>query len=76
MDINIGGLLGLLIFVIIVVAVAALILWLVQSYLPEVYPPARIIVGVIVLLAILIRVAAFFGIAAAAPVPWISAVSG
>jgi hypothetical protein len=63
---NVGGLLGLLIFVIIVVAIAALILWVVQYFLPEVYPPARIIVGVVALVAILIRVAAFFGVAVAA----------
>ena len=63
---NTGGLLGLLIFVIIVVAIAALILWVVQYFLPEVYPPARIIVGVVALVAILIRVAAFFGVAVAA----------
>ena len=63
---NVGGLLGLLIFVIIVVALAALILWVVQYFLPEVYPPARIVVGVVALVAILIRVAAFFGVAVAA----------
>jgi hypothetical protein len=63
---NTAGLLGLLIFIVIVVAVAALILWCVQYFLPEVYPPARIIVGVIALLAILIKVAAFFGVAVAA----------
>jgi hypothetical protein len=63
---NVGGLLGLLIFVIIVVAIAALILWVVQYFLPEVYPPARIVVGVVALVAILIRVAAFFGVAVAA----------
>jgi hypothetical protein len=75
MDINIGGLLGLLIFIVIVVAIAACILWAIQYFLPEVYPPARIIVGVIALIAILIRVAAFFGVAVAA-VQWMPAVSG
>jgi hypothetical protein len=63
---NTGGLLGLLIFIIIVVAIAALVLWVVQYFLPEVYPPARIVVGVVALVAILIRVAAFFGVAVAA----------
>jgi len=63
---NTGGLLGLLIFIIAVVAIAALILWCVQYFLPEIYPPARIIVGVVALVAILIRVAAFFGVAVAA----------
>ena len=63
---NTAGLLGLLIFIIIVVAIAALVLWVVQYFLPEVYPPARIVVGVIALVAILIRVAAFFGVAVAA----------
>lgn len=61
-----GGLLGLLIFIIVVVAIAALILWAVQYFLPEIYPPARIIVGVVALIAILLRVAGFFGIAVAA----------
>jgi hypothetical protein len=63
---NTAGLLGLLIFIVVVVAVAALILWCVQYFLPEVYPPARIVVGVVALLAILIKVAAFFGVAVAA----------
>lgn len=61
-----GGLLGLLIFVVVVVAIAAFILWAVQYFLPEVYPPARIVVGVIALIAILLKVAAFFGVAVAA----------
>lgn len=65
MSINVGGLLGLLIFLVIVVAVAWLILWAVQQFLPEVYPPARIIVGVLALIAILIKVAGFFGVSAA-----------
>ena len=59
MDMNAGGLIGLLIFIIIVFAVAWLIIWAVQQFLPELYPPARIIVGVIALIAILIRVAAY-----------------
>lgn len=64
---NTAGLLGLLIFIIIVVAVAFLVLWCVRQFLPEVAEPARIIVGVIALVAILIKLAAFFGIAVAAP---------
>jgi hypothetical protein len=63
---NTAGLLGLLIFIVVVVAVAALILWCVQYFLPEVYPPARIVVGVVALIAILLKVAAFFGVAVAA----------
>lgn len=59
----IGGLLGLLIYVIIVLVVAWLVIWCVQRLLPEFYPPARVIVGVIALLAILIRVAGFLGVA-------------
>jgi hypothetical protein len=66
MDINAGGLIGLLIFIIIVFAIAWLIIWCVQQFLPELYPPARIIVGVIAIIAILIRVAAYFGVAVAA----------
>jgi hypothetical protein len=63
---NAGGLLGLLIFIIVVFAIAWLIIWAVQQFLPELYPPVRIIVGVVALIAILIRVAAYFGIAVAA----------
>lgn len=62
MDLHVSGLLGILIAIIIIVAVAWLILWCVQHFLPEVYPPARIIVGVIALIAILYKLAAFFGV--------------
>jgi hypothetical protein len=66
MNVNAGGLLGLLIFIIVVFAIAWLIIWCVQQFLPELYPPARLIVGVIALIAILIRVATYFGVAIAA----------
>lgn len=62
MNIPVSGLLGILIAIIIIVAVAYLILWCVQKFLPEVYQPARIIVGVIALIAILYKLAAFFGV--------------
>jgi Co/Zn/Cd efflux system component len=48
------ALLSFLIFVIVVVVVAAIALWAVQRFFPEVYPPARLIVGAVALIAILI----------------------
>lgn len=42
-----------LIFVIIVCVVAAIALWAVQRFFPEVYLPARLIVGAVALIAIL-----------------------
>jgi len=50
----IEGLIGLLIWLVIVVVVAALILWAVRSFLPELYQPARLIVGGVVLIVILL----------------------
>jgi hypothetical protein len=47
------SLLGFLIFLICVVVVAAIILWAVGRFMPEVYPPARLIVGAVALIVIL-----------------------
>jgi hypothetical protein len=47
------ALLSFLIFVIIVIVVAMIALWAVQKFFPEVYPPARMIVGACALIAIL-----------------------
>lgn len=55
------GWVDLLITLIIICAVAWLLLWAVQRFLPEVYQPARIVVGVIALIAILIRLAPLLG---------------
>lgn len=50
-----AALVAFLIFVIIVVIVAAIILWCVSHFFPEVYPPARLIVGGCALIAILMK---------------------
>jgi Co/Zn/Cd efflux system component len=46
-------LLGFLILVIVVCVVAAIVLWAVQRFFPEVYPPARLLVGAVALIVIL-----------------------
>lgn len=46
-------LLGFLILVIVVVVVAAIVLWAVGRFMPEVYPPARLIVGAVAIVVIL-----------------------
>lgn len=48
-------LLAVLIPIIIILAVALLILWVVQQFFPEFYPPARIVVGAVALVAILTK---------------------
>ena len=47
------ALVGFLIWVIIVCVVAAIVLWSVKHFFPEVYPPARLLVGAVALIAIL-----------------------
>lgn len=47
------ALVSFLIFVIIVVVIAAIVLWAVQRFFPEVYPPARLLVGAVALIAVL-----------------------
>lgn len=47
------ALLSFVILVIVVVIVAAIVLWAVGRFMPEVYPPARMIVGGIALIVIL-----------------------
>ena len=42
-----------LIYIIIICVITAIVLWAVQRFVPEVYPPARLIVGAIALIAIL-----------------------
>lgn len=46
-------LLSFLILVIIVIVIAAIVLWAVQRFMPEAYPPARLIVGAVAIIAIL-----------------------
>jgi hypothetical protein len=48
-----------LIFLIGALLVAGLILWAVKRFFPDVYEPARLIVGGLVLLAILIKLKPF-----------------
>jgi len=47
------ALLGFLILVIVICVVAAIVMWAVSKFFPEVYPPARLIVGAVALIAIL-----------------------
>lgn len=47
------ALVSFLIFVIVVCVIAAIVLWAVARFFPEVYPPARLIVGAVALIAIL-----------------------
>jgi Co/Zn/Cd efflux system component len=47
------ALVSFLIFVIIVCVIAAIVLWAVQRFFPEIFPPARLIVGAVALIAIL-----------------------
>ena len=51
-----AALVSFLIFVIIICVVAAIVLWAVQRFFPEIYPPARMIVGAVALIAILYAV--------------------
>ena len=56
-----AGLAALLVPLIIIVGVALLILWAVKQFFPEFYEPARIIVGIVVLCAILIKLVPLLG---------------
>lgn len=47
------ALLGFLIFLIVVVVIAAIILWAVGRFMPEAYQPARLIVGAVAIIALL-----------------------
>ena len=49
-----AALVSFLIFLIVVVVIAAIVLWAVQRFFPEVYPPARLVVGAVALIAILL----------------------
>jgi hypothetical protein len=50
-----GELFDFLIFLIGAVLVAMLILWCVKRFFPDVYSPARYIVGALVLIALLVK---------------------
>lgn len=47
-------LISFLIFLLVVVGIGLLILWAVRQFLPEAYQPARLVVGVIVLVVLLV----------------------
>ncbi len=49
------ALLTFLIAIIIICVIAGVCLWAVQRFFPEIYPPARLFVGAIALIAILYR---------------------
>lgn len=53
---------SLLIPIIIVVGVALLILWAIGRFLPEVAEPARIIVGIIVIVFLLMKLLPLLGV--------------
>lgn len=52
-----GLLVSLLIFLIIVVAIAGILLWAVQKFFPDIYEPARYIIGAVALVLILLKLA-------------------
>jgi Co/Zn/Cd efflux system component len=54
------SLLGFIIFIIIVIVVSAIVIWAVQRFFPEVYTPARLIVGAVAVIAILYAVLRLF----------------
>lgn len=56
-----GTFVGLLVPLIIIIGVALLILWAVKTFLPEFYEPARIIVGVVVLVALILKLVPLLG---------------
>lgn len=47
--------LSFLIVAIIVCVIAGIILWAVQQFFPQIYPPARLIVGAIALIYLLLQ---------------------
>ncbi len=58
-----SGLLGLLIYIIIIAVIAGVVIWCIDYFMPSVSSPGRFIVGAIALIAILIKVAAYLGVA-------------
>jgi hypothetical protein len=49
-----GALVDFFILVVIVCVVAAVILWCVARFFPDIYPPARYVVGAVALIVILV----------------------
>jgi hypothetical protein len=54
------SLLGFLIYLVLIIVVAALVLWAVRQWLPEAYTPARLIVGAVALIAVLVLLLRLF----------------
>lgn len=54
-------LINFVILLIVVCMVAAIVLWAVQKFFPEIYPPARYMVGAIALIVILLAVLKLLG---------------
>ena len=52
---------ALIVPLIVIIGVALLILWAVKQFFPEFYEPARIIVGVVALCAILLKLVPLLG---------------
>ena len=48
------ALIGFVIYLVVICVVAGIVLWAVARFFPEVYPPARMIVGAVALIAILV----------------------
>lgn len=47
------GLVAFFIFLVVVVGIALLILWIIRKFMPELYTPARYVVGVVVVVVLL-----------------------
>jgi hypothetical protein len=50
-----GEVIDFIVFLIVVCLIAAVILWAVSKFFPDVYPPARYVVGAFALIAILVK---------------------
>lgn len=57
----IAALVSFVILLIVICIVAGIALWAVQRFFPEVYPPARYIVGGLALIVILVKALELFG---------------
>ena len=53
--------LSFLIVLIVVCTIAGIILWAVQRFVPEVYPPTRLVVGAIALVYLLLQLVKLMG---------------
>lgn len=58
---NTASFVGLMVPLILIIGVALLILWAIKTFFPEFYEPGRIIVGVIVLVALIVKLVPLLG---------------